>query len=44
MAPEDLKATLDRTFKDELWSKDGSISPAAWTMGITSSTKVALLF
>jgi NitT/TauT family transport system substrate-binding protein len=33
MAAEDLKATLDRTFKDELWSRDGSISPEAWTMG-----------
>ena len=33
MAIEDLKATLDRTFKDELWSKDGSISPEAWATG-----------
>ena len=30
MAEEDLVATLDRTFKDELWSKDGSISQASW--------------
>src|SRR5208282_6525276 len=30
MALDDLKATLDRSFADELWSKDGVISPAAW--------------
>jgi NitT/TauT family transport system substrate-binding protein len=30
MALDDLKATLDRSLADELWSKDGSISPAAW--------------
>ncbi|WP_052401314.1 ABC transporter substrate-binding protein [Muricoccus aerilatus] len=30
---EDLKATLDRTFADELWSHDGSISEASWTTG-----------
>jgi NitT/TauT family transport system substrate-binding protein len=27
---EDLKATMDRSFADELWSKDGTISRAAW--------------
>jgi NitT/TauT family transport system substrate-binding protein len=31
MSLEDLKATLDRSFKDELWSKDGLISREAWT-------------
>jgi len=30
MALEDLKATLDRSFADELWSRDGSISRPAW--------------
>jgi NitT/TauT family transport system substrate-binding protein len=30
MALDDLKATLARSFADELWSKDGMISPAAW--------------
>lgn len=30
---EDLKATLDRTFADELWSHDGSISQASWDTG-----------
>ncbi|MDB5597160.1 MAG: transporter periplasmic protein [Hyphomicrobiales bacterium] len=33
MSEEDLKATLDRTFKDQLWSKDGSISQASWDTG-----------
>ena len=30
MAIEDLKATLDRSFADEMWSKDGTISRASW--------------
>jgi NitT/TauT family transport system substrate-binding protein len=30
MPLEDLKATLDRSFADELWSKDGQISRASW--------------
>jgi NitT/TauT family transport system substrate-binding protein len=30
MAAEDLKATLDRTFADGLWSRDGMVSPEAW--------------
>lgn len=33
MSEEDLKATLDRTFKDKLWSADGSISQASWDTG-----------
>lgn len=33
MAIEDLKATLDRSFKDEIWSKDGSISRTSWDTG-----------
>jgi NitT/TauT family transport system substrate-binding protein len=31
MPLEDLKATLDRSFADEMWSKDGLISEQAWT-------------
>jgi NitT/TauT family transport system substrate-binding protein len=31
MPPENLKATLDRTFADELWSHDGMVSEQAWT-------------
>ncbi len=30
MALGDLKATLDRSFADDMWSKNGSISRAAW--------------
>jgi NitT/TauT family transport system substrate-binding protein len=30
MPPADVKATLDRTFADELWSHDGSISRQSW--------------
>lgn len=35
MSSADLKATLDRSFADKLWSKDGMVSPAAWTTGST---------
>jgi NitT/TauT family transport system substrate-binding protein len=30
MALDDLKATLDRSFSDQMWSKDGMISKQAW--------------
>ena len=30
MALDDLKATLGRSFADDLWSKDGTISRASW--------------
>ena len=30
MPLDDLKATLDRSFADDMWSKDGSISRASW--------------
>jgi NitT/TauT family transport system substrate-binding protein len=30
MALDDLKATLARSFADAMWSRDGTISPAAW--------------
>src|SRR5215467_12453070 len=33
MPLEDLKATLDRSFRDEMWSKDGMISKEAWATG-----------
>ena len=33
MALEDLKATLDRSFKDQMWSKDGMISKESWETG-----------
>ena len=30
MPIDDLKATLDRSFADQMWSKDGMVTPAAW--------------
>jgi NitT/TauT family transport system substrate-binding protein len=33
MALDDLKATMDRSFADGLWSRDGSISQGAWDTG-----------
>jgi NitT/TauT family transport system substrate-binding protein len=33
MALDDLRATLDRTFADGLWSRDGSITAEAWNTG-----------
>jgi NitT/TauT family transport system substrate-binding protein len=33
MPLDDLKATLDRSFADEMWSKDGMISRVAWDTG-----------
>jgi NitT/TauT family transport system substrate-binding protein len=33
MSVDDLMATLDRSFADEMWSKDGSISPKSWETG-----------
>jgi NitT/TauT family transport system substrate-binding protein len=30
MSAEDLKATIDRSLADELWSKDGMVTPEAW--------------
>ena len=35
MALDDLKATLDRSFRDEMWSKDGMISKESWVTGST---------
>ncbi len=31
MPLDELKATLARSFADEMWSKDGMVSPQAWT-------------
>jgi NitT/TauT family transport system substrate-binding protein len=31
MPIEDLRATLDRSFNDEMWSRDGMISRQSWT-------------
>jgi NitT/TauT family transport system substrate-binding protein len=31
MPLDDMKATLDRSFKDEMWSRDGMISQQSWS-------------
>ncbi|MDB5405317.1 MAG: hypothetical protein JWL84_229 [Rhodospirillales bacterium] len=31
MSADDLKATIDRSLADELWSKDGMVTPEAWS-------------
>jgi NitT/TauT family transport system substrate-binding protein len=33
MSIEDLKATLDRSFADQMWSKDGMVSVDSWKTG-----------
>lgn len=32
MSVEDMKATIDRSFADSIWSKDGKVTEASWTM------------
>jgi len=43
MPLEDLKATLDRSFRDELWSKDGMISRPAWATGAAVVREAGIL-
>ena len=43
MALEDLKATLDRSFKDQMWSKDGMISKEAWATGSSVVREAGIL-
>ncbi len=43
MAIEDLKATLDRSFSDEMWSKDGMISKQAWATGSSVVREAGIL-
>jgi hypothetical protein len=43
MALDDLKATLDRSFRDEMWSKDGMISKQAWATGSTVVREAGIL-
>jgi NitT/TauT family transport system substrate-binding protein len=35
MSEQDLTAAIDRTLKDDVWSKDGSVDEAAWTTAQT---------
>jgi NitT/TauT family transport system substrate-binding protein len=43
MSLADLKATLDRSFADEMWSADGSITPDSWTTGKAVVTDAGIL-
>jgi NitT/TauT family transport system substrate-binding protein len=43
MPIEDLKATLDRSFRDEMWSKDGMISKEAWVTGSSVVREAGIL-
>jgi len=43
MPLEDLKATLDRSFRDAMWSKDGMISKEAWATGSSVVREAGIL-
>jgi NitT/TauT family transport system substrate-binding protein len=43
MPLEDLKATLDRSIADEMWSKDGTVSRPAWDTAKAVVTDAGLL-
>jgi len=43
MSPDDLMATLDRSFKDEIWSKDGLISTKSWDTGSSVVLSASIL-
>jgi NitT/TauT family transport system substrate-binding protein len=43
MALEDLKATLERSFRDQMWSKDGMISKESWVTGSTVVREAGIL-
>jgi NitT/TauT family transport system substrate-binding protein len=43
MPLEDLKATLDRSFADQMWSKDGMISKEAWATGSSVVREAGIL-
>ena len=41
MPAEDLRATLDRSYRDEMWTRDGSISRQAWTTAMPRCARPA---
>jgi len=43
MPLEDLSATLKRSFADEMWSKDGMITPQSWETGKTVVREAGIL-
>jgi NitT/TauT family transport system substrate-binding protein len=43
MPLDDMRATLDRSFADEMWSRDGTISPQAWATASAVVREAGLL-
>ncbi len=43
MPLDDLKATLDRSFQDQMWSKDGMITKEAWATGSSVVREAGML-
>jgi NitT/TauT family transport system substrate-binding protein len=43
MPLEDLRASLDRSFQDEMWSRDGMVSRPAWTTASAVVREAGLL-
>ena len=43
MPPADLRATLERSFKDEMWSRDGMVSRPAWATASAVVREAGLL-
>jgi NitT/TauT family transport system substrate-binding protein len=43
MALDDLKATLERSFRDQMWSKDGMITKEAWATGSSVVREAGIL-
>jgi NitT/TauT family transport system substrate-binding protein len=43
MPPADLRSTLERSFKDEMWSRDGMVSRPAWATASAVVRETGLL-
>jgi NitT/TauT family transport system substrate-binding protein len=43
MPPADLRSTLERSFKDEMWSRDGMVSRPAWATASAVVREAGLL-
>jgi NitT/TauT family transport system substrate-binding protein len=43
MPLEDMRSTLDRSFADEMWSRDGTITPQAWATASAVVREAGLL-
>jgi NitT/TauT family transport system substrate-binding protein len=43
MPLDDMRSTLDRSFADEMWSRDGTITPQAWATASAVVREAGLL-